>query len=346
MRPEIHSSDRVSFKRCRRRWWLSSHLGLSYESLDAQPGPLWYGTGMHFAMEDFHGHNTYGHPFNSFEAYISANLSEELPEDVDAYRDLAKATLNYYVDHWLPRRNILTTTSINGIPQVEVAFKLRMGRVDFAGTFDRIARDNQGQLWVVDYKNVKTIDRTKLELDQQISSYAWAASKLYKKEFAGVAYMQFVKKAPGYPDRLKGGGFSKNKAQATTYGIYHQALIEAFGYIPTEYEDFLTYLSESEGPDGDAYIRIDFVYRNPTSRAQEALMIRDESREMLRKNLSLYPNPTRDCVWDCQFRTVCLAMNDGSDFQGILDGGFKKREKNYWETQSWRYRLPAPAVHP
>lgn len=33
----------------------------------------------------------------------------------------------------------------------------------------------------------------------------------------------------------------------------------------------------------------------------------------------LYPTPTKDCSWDCDFLAVCPMMDDGSDWEGVLD---------------------------
>lgn len=39
----------------------------------------------------------------------------------------------------------------------------------------------------------------------------------------------------------------------------------------------------------------------------------------------LYPNPTRDCTWDCDFRDVCPLVDDGSDYAHIIDTAYEVR---------------------
>jgi hypothetical protein len=63
---------------------------------------------------------------------------------------------------------------------------------------------------------------------------------------------------------------------------------------------------------------------------------------MLNPELPLYPNPTRDCMWDCSFRSVCLAMDDGSDWQFILNSEFAVRN----EEDPWRKRIKWPDQEP
>ena len=39
--------------------------------------------------------------------------------------------------------------------------------------------------------------------------------------------------------------------------------------------------------------------------------------------LACPPNPTRDCVWDCQFFALCGMMDDGSDSEGYIEATYK-----------------------
>ena len=36
----------------------------------------------------------------------------------------------------------------------------------------------------------------------------------------------------------------------------------------------------------------------------------------------LWPNPTKDCSWDCSYRAVCPAIDDGSDWEYMLESEF------------------------
>ncbi len=353
---EIHTSDRNVFRRCRRKWeWQSElrhHLGAKN---DPEAAPLWYGTGWHFVMEDFHGYNLFGHPLDAFREYYrvyKTYMPEKMPDEADELMDLAEAMLDYYLEHWLPRRDDTKTLWIDNVPQVEVRFQVPIpgfeqpikyqGRwilLVYGGTFDRVVRDSYGRYWVVDYKSVKRFDTTKLENDPQIGAYTWASSLIYGYDFEGVIYQQFLKKVPKKPNLLKNGSFSQNKSQDTTYALYHSALKEAFGGTPKKYRPFLNFLLSGESEDGDAFIRRDFCYRNEYSRNMESMKIAMEARDMISPELAIYPNPTRDCIWDCNFRSACLAFDDGSDWEFILDDEFEYRE----EMHPWRKYLEYPA---
>lgn len=44
-------------------------------------------------------------------------------------------------------------------------------------------------------------------------------------------------------------------------------------------------------------------------------------------HLTAYPNPTKDCTWDCPFLAVCPMMDDGSDWEGFLSQEYRIRKE-------------------
>jgi hypothetical protein len=347
----IHTSDRVLFKRCRRRWNWSSPLRENLEPEGASHSALWFGSGFHFALEDYHGYNLFGHPIEAFRAYGKATDPKEIPADAAELWDLAQGMLNHYVDNWLPRRKHFKTFWINGIPQVEVPFSVRIPDTNavYEGTFDRVVVDPYKRLWVLDYKTAKQIETGKLETDPQVTAYTWAARLFYGERVQGTVWQQHLKAVPNLPVHLKGGGFSQNKNQKTTHAIYKKALKEQYGGVPTTYVDFLNLLAERETPEGDGFIHLSLIERNTASTNSEVMKIYAETRDMTNPHLPLYPNPTRDCSWDCPFRVPCIALDDGSDWQQILEEGYTK--KNYGNERlydTWRSRIqwPTPPLQP
>ena len=289
---------------------------------------------MHFAMEDFHGYQKFGSdPKEALRFFGAHTPPQDLPTDAAELYPLGKAILDYYQE-WLKHRNEYKTLWIDGVPQVEVRFELPLYEgVQFVGVFDRIVTDSMGRLFVMDYKFVKKFDTAKLALDPQVSAYCLAAESLYGQAFEGMVYMQFKKEMPQPPERLKNGTFSKNKSQATTSQFYTQALIETFGTVPAEYSDFVAYLISQESADGDSLIRRDVVRRNEHQVNAEAQKIMEESFDMTDPNVLLYPNPTRDCPWDCPFVDVCVGMDDGSDVAWMLEHNFAPKRELDWRKQ-------------
>ncbi len=339
----IHTSDRILFKRCRRKWDWSSHIRQGYQP-EQSPGPLWLGIGFHFGLEDFHGVNKYGGPVEAFKAYASAYeraFSNRLPEMYEELLNQGIDMLNYYTQ-WLKNRDPLVTYIENGVPQVERSFEIdipvkqelidRYNRVNsnkiidkvvYKGTIDRVIIDEDDRLWLLDYKTAKAFGTLHFETDTQISAYCWAASTLFNKPIAGFIYQQHKKTIPDHPKFLKTSQkYSIAKNQSTTRALYKEALLNAYISLedaPPENLNFLNYLAGCEHEDSDNFIRRDKAYRNEHQIEAEGANILLEAEDMLNPDLPIYTNPTRDCSWDCTFQEACIMKNAGADWEGELD---------------------------
>lgn len=349
----IRNSDRVLFRRCRRRWGWNSHLrGNLGPKVNAVP--LWLGSGFHFALEDFHGLKLFPTAMAAFDAYVAATYRynrRSLPLDFRDYIPIANGMLEYYSTQWLIGRDPLDTYVIDGVPQVEVNFRIDIpweaGRygydsVVYSGTIDRISIDEHGQLWVVEYKTAKQVSTMHFAMDGQISSYVWAARHLYGLPVAGVIYQQHRKDLPKEPELLGSGRFSTKKNMLTTHRHYRQALTNMYGKVsraPLANVDYLNSLDQTETPDRDIFVRRDRIYRNDHQCEAEGVKILMEIEEMLNPDLPLYPNPTRDCAFMCSFSGACVSLDDGSDFVQELEMTAQPRERNY---DSWRKYLTLP----
>lgn len=352
---EIHTSDLISFKRCRRRWnWTSPLRGNLVQGDSPAVSALWLGSGFHFALEDFHGYNRFGHPVDAFMAYINAHKYQQLPEDVDDLTELGCSMLSYYADMWLlkPGREQFNTLYLSqsepntiDIPAVEFKWAIPLPitgpngeSVHFAGTFDRVVRDAEKRIWVIDYKTAASMASGGLETDSQVSGYTYAARKLFGSDVEGVIWQQHLKKQATGPALLKNGEFSKNKAAGVPWLLYNAALIERYGKVPAEYREHMAALLEEETEYGDAFVRQTRIRRSPKSSANFEKQLLDTVEDMLNSELKVYPNPTRDCAWDCQVRTACITMDDGYDYEDVLEQNFISRP----EETDWRERIEWP----
>lgn len=351
----IRTSDRGGFKRCRRRWGWQSHLRGNLTTIEGV-SPLWFGTGIHFALEDFHGYKTYSHPRLAFEDYVRATYRQEkstgkkLPYNWPDLVVLGRGMLEYYTDTWLVARDPLKTLIWQGIPQVEVHAVVEVpfrnkwyDKVYYAVTLDRIVEGDDGFLYIVDYKTAQRIQTQFFQTDPQISAYCWIASKLYPgRQIGGFIYQQHRKDVPLPPRVLGDGTVSISRSQLTTHRHYRRALINLYGSVeaaPSETIEFLNWLNTQETPSRDRYIRRDWVYRNQHQIEAEGTKVLMELDEMLNKDLPLYPSPTRECGNMCSFNSACISMDDGSDWEWELQVGFKPKEANF---DSWRQFLPKP----
>lgn len=341
---EIHTSSRNAFRRCRRKWLLGTLLNLT--SLGDTNFHLWFGTGFHFALEDYYGYRRFKEPIDAFKAYYKSFMREQLPPEAEESIELAEGMLDHYLNYWIPQRgNEYRTFHVDGEPQVEVDFTFTLPKlseklgveVKYKGTFDRVVLDSDNNIWIQDYKTATNIDTDKLETDPQISTYKWAAESWYGQPVEGVLYTQFKKKYPEAPRVLKSGNLSVDKRQNTTYALYKKELMLRYpeGNYPKKYIDMLSALAERETPEGDDYIRQDTVYRNENQGISEYKQMCQEIEDMYLAITDdrLYKNATRNCSWDCDFKTVCIAMDDGGDYQHLIDTMYEvqsRKGREFW----------------
>ena len=369
-RIEIHTSDRNLFRRCRRKWHWQSGLGMNLVPVGQAVAALWFGSGWHFIMEDYHGYRKYPTVDHAIVAYKEAFKHSELPDDIRGLLDLMAGMAHYYTEVWLKYHpEPYQTLWIDGVPQVEVDYDVditdrlieeatrRYGNADYLlsflngrrvvyrMTFDRVVQDQFGMIYVLDYKTARQIDTNKLSNDPQVSAYYWGGAQLYGDQMGGIVWQQHFKGVPAEPEWLVSSNrFSFNKSQKTTYPVFRRAIKEKYdGKIPGIYTDVLVEFSGQQGDWGDGFIRRDILRRNQYSRWTEEQKIIAEVLDMLDPNLPLYPNPTRDCSWDCPYKDACIAMDDGSDTEFFLSTSFE-RWKGY--KQDWKRRILGPDGEP
>ena len=399
----IRTSDRRTFRRCLRKWDFQSSLRGNWQHIGTEQNiNFWFGSAIHFSMEDYHGENKFGDPRKAFWAYYQAFPADELPMGAEVHYELGMAMLSYYLT-WYKRHNDVTgfetalvdpeTHQLYNPYQVKKTDKMEYAveqsfilplstyvAVDtngnirkaffnvqdpscisftyngvecnivpicYHGTMDRIVCDKYGRYWVLDYKTAKGADTNKLDTDDQISAYLWAFEKWFGIKPYGFIYLQLTKEAVQEPKRLKNGELSVDKKQKTTYSLLKQEIINDYGTVnaaPDKLIQFLNHMASIESPEGDRFIRWDFVKRTPEQIKSTEEHIMGELHHMLWEDLYCYPSPTRDCIWDCPCRDLCLAL-DRKDETAVNEfmQNFEQRPRNEdGNLDPWRENIPWP----
>lgn len=341
---KVRTSERNNYRRCRRKWWLQSENHMNLEPITSAVH-FWLGTGFHYAMEQHYGHKkmTAEEALEAYHTHTKSSFPAEKQADLwDAYILCRGMIKNFLVWHDTMLGNFQTAVDSGGNPLVEVNLKIPMGFKDangnevlYSATIDRIVRDQSGGIWIVDYKTAKKFNTDKLAKDPQITAYYWALKKLYNINIQGMIYIQVLKALPDSPEMLKSKKLSKSKSQNTTYALYMEA-IEKNGLDVGDYTDFLQHLRGEDLGHETRYFRVDFVERNAHQLAAEEIHLVAETREMVTPGLAIYPNPTRDCMWECDFRAVCEAMDDGSDWRHMIALTSRPRQDR---ESSWREKI-------
>ncbi len=349
----LRTSDRGAFKRCRRKWSWQSPLRRNLAIKDS-PSYFWIGSGGHYALEDFHGYNYFKHPVEAFNAYVAAcKIAQQkrgygLPDDWEEQTTLAQGILENYLI-WGTNRDTYETAWFDGVPQVEITCHIPLpidpppgfDKIVYQFTLDRLVVI-EGEYWILDWKFYKQFSQADLEFDAQMSAYIWAAYASFDVPIAGGILHEFKKKIPNAPKVLATGKLSTAAAQGTTHGLYRQALIDLYGTsekAPRANLKCLNDLAMRESGDRDDFIKRAKTRRTIRQQEAEGTKILMEAQDMCNPDLPLYPNPTRDCSWECNLQDVCLMIDRDDDWEFTLEDLTVQRTQ---EAGEWRQYLKLP----
>lgn len=331
----IHTSDRITFKRCRRRWDLSSRIRQNLKP-KAPARALEFGTAIHAALEVYYDPMMWDADREIVQlATLAAfwavnkeqkaargeNISEEDKIDFKERLELGNGMLqNYFL--WAPSRDKFRPIAVEQkfeVPIFDPPIEGWWYEPVYRGRLDLLVEDEWGGYWIVDHKTTARMEDRELylEIDEQCGSYAWALQVQLGIKVQGVIYNELYKGFPQPPAMnatvRQGRRFSVNKMQDTSYELYLQTITEANEPLHL-YEDVLNFFKN----EGRQYFRRTQVHRSQEELQRLGKQIQDETLDMLSPNLRIYPNPDKfSCKW-CDYRLPCLAMNDGSDLEWII----------------------------
>jgi elongation factor P hydroxylase len=361
----ISTSDRSSFRTCRRMWDFQSHLRQSL-SPNVHKKPLWFGTGFHYVLEDFYGYKLYDSISEAIDDYKQATIKyygeENLPSSINDDISLMYDMLDHYFNSFLTDRENFKTFYVNGVPQIEVPIefeipvskelleKSKYDKVIYKIVVDRVVIDEFGNLWIVDYKTTKTFTNFEsLQINPQIGAYTWVVNSLYDLPVAGFIFEQFRKDAPKDPKILKDSSLSGDTSQLTNYKKYRHQLVHMYGNDtskwPNKLIDALNYFASQENDESDRFVKRDRIQRTPLSSKNEAIKLLMEVSDMLSEPY-IYPNPTFRCTQTCSFLNPCQDIDD--DLHKQVDHTLKNDyfAQSYSTRNEWRKYLKINSQKP
>ncbi len=342
---ELHVSDAVSFRECRRRWYFGSKTQRNLEPKTPKTA-LWLGTGIHLGLEAYGGSRARGadhaaaatNMVKSFKdwAHIEFLKIDDavlgiMPDHMVELRDaeaLGVGMLEHYAD-WVEEEDEKAGLWYQ---DVEVKFEVPLGEdIVLAGRMDGLVRV-EGALWVGENKTTISNKQSFLMLDEQAGAYLIGARELFAEEIAGVHYTFLRKKLPRLPEPLKSNkGLSQNMSIDTTYELYLGSIMEN-GFDIRDYSGILEALKAK----GNTFFRSQLVERSvrETNELKNRLLAVGLDMRDAIENRRLYPSPGISGFSRCQmcsFTPVCLAIAEEADWEHILSERYTTRPEDRLE---------------
>jgi len=285
----ISNSEIQTFKDCRRRWWLTYYRRLRPKMQDFT-GALALGSRIHEALDRY-----YSTGQDLLEAHADL-VKEDLKKLTDEYRDtsnleteaeLGRVMLEGYLE-WVEMEGIdaelemISTEEIIERPMLD-------GKVILQGKIDmRVRRKIDGARMFRDFKTVG-------------GSFSDFGSMAHMNEQVKT-YMVLEEAQNGEGERADGAIFTM--LRKVKRGAY--AKPPFYDQIEVRHNKFTlrAFIEQLEG------VLTEMV----------------DTREALdaggSHNKHVYPKPSRDCKWKCQFFAICPLFDDGSAAEAALSDAF------------------------
>lgn len=350
---EIHISDVRAYRQCRRRWWFSSRLQHNLEP-NIPYMPFFTGRCIHEALDAYYSEGI--NPLEFADEWIireveqMGTLWQQEMEKINTEIRLIKGMLHHYL-LWIEKYEGRFADDNLQFIALETDFRVPLrnekgnvsNRVFFAGRFDGVVMTkSDGKFWLWETKTAASIDSLldTLTLDEQCGAYIFAAQQLFNVDIQGVIYNIMRKKAPVLPQELQNGMLSKRKKMDTSAEIYlrvirehHDELLsnmnsdEQRAWILSSYGDMLQVLLDK----GNTFFARIPIYRTAQEVHNLSINLWHTALEMCRPTTPLYPAPSWSACNFCRFKTPCISMNAGGDWEAIVASEYRQREHPTFE---------------
>lgn len=299
----------------------ANHLSHNWHPTDEQPTPgqLYKVRGLEDILPDPDAgqfDELYELGMNMMQYYRNYAADHDAFDILVTEHDFSIPVWDYKNDTIL-RMTDLREDSPNYGKELEVHMR---GRTDALG----IWHENE-KLFVHDYKTAAKIGEDyfeKLETDEQCTNYLYAIeieANYYDLPYRGtpveeVLYTALRKKYPKPPTELKNGMFSIDREnESTTHKMLMAWIARNMPGVPLS-EKQQAYIDWLWDVGDEQFIMRRTARRNRYQIANAGFRLYQESLDMLKPDLPIYPNITNDwlCL-RCQFRAPCLMKEDSPE---------------------------------
>jgi CRISPR/Cas system-associated exonuclease Cas4 (RecB family) len=291
------NSSIQAFKRCRRKWWLQYALG--YKPREKKViGPLALGSRVHNALEAMYRDGE--DPVVAHSRILDEERVRLMEAGADISQleddgDLGRIMLEGYVE-WVTSEGLDEGLEVIGVEQ-KLTLPLYDNQVHLIGKMDLRVRTSDDSRSVLDFKTAANFsDYNLAPMFEQGPTY-WILDRTSdEKDRIDSFKLRLLRKV-------------KRTARATP-PFYEEIDIR---YNPFAMRNF--------------WSRLHGVLRDML-RAQKALDAGGDPMTIV------YPTPTRNCSWECDFVNICPMFDSGEAAQEMLDAEFVRGDAfAYYDTE-------------
>jgi hypothetical protein len=333
----VHVSGMTAFQNCERAWMYQYLLG--YQS-PQDSDPITFGNWGHYCLRLVAQGKTYAEALAATraraETLAQARGAWLNPELWDQFANLMKAH-----ELWQQHSDNLYVDSNLEYISLEQDFHMEYQGYQFGGVWDGLARHNQLQgLYLIERKFTR--DPNSLERgvkwDYQPRFYAWAVEQQLGVPVVGVIYEIIRRCDPTQVKILQNGLPSKAKGEldGTTPEFYMPLLMTKAqeaglntNTVMADYAEALRYLSLNDNPIfRRVLVAMPDGWKTNAARTMFYRAAQMEAAQAMGEDLPAKLN-RYDCHWQCPYKWVCAAQDDGADWQMLLEATFVKDKERF-----------------
>lgn len=208
--------------------------------------------------------------------------------------------------------------------EVETDFSIGSIKVHFTGHIDKLVKDKEGHILVLDHKSHKSIPGPDARYnDFQLLTYLWLLPLSGLPKADGVLWDYLRTKPPTVPELLKKGGLTRRANLDSDYDTY-MAAIQENGLNPEDYKDELARFKAEGGNRYFERVRLPapgpVLIENMVSDFKETIIqIVDAT-----KKGKFVRNMGRDCG-SCGFYQLCQMELRGHDTEFVRKSSYRQR---------------------
>lgn len=259
---------------------------------------------------------------------VMVDSGEELPSTPPkGYKSDTAVIRNEAGRMWVP---IVDPITKRPVPAVEVDGELHQPMLSARIDLITERKTPKKGLWVDDHKTATSPPSDRgLDFDDQATGYCYTVWRLTGTVPRGVVWNVLIKNEPSDPRVLKDGSLSTAKDQRTTPDLYraalkeHGLLIPGSGRIATDEHAACMEALLAKGWD-PFFRRFEVTRTEHELLSYEARLFEEYEDMWLAKEApeKRYPNPSIYLCPQCSVKTICAAMEDGSDPEGVIEAQY------------------------
>jgi hypothetical protein len=302
---KVANSEIQTMKRCKRKWWLSYYVKLRLRKEGV--GALAVGNMVHFPLEIYYSQQVRNPETFDWKTPLDGYYQQRLadpafPHDkapaMQADYELASIMLAGYFQ-WLVEEGMDSDIEvISAEREVEVFLDTILGvPVHLIAKLDtEILLKSNGWRSFMDHKSVQTVkDLPKIiEMNEQLKMYGL------------IQRLEAHQKQTGEQQFAHGGMLNQlrkvKRTAASNPPYYDRAGVNH---------------------NDEVYAT---MYRRVWGEVYDLLTLRVRLDDGADHQQVAYPTPSRDCDWDCPFKTICPRFDDGSDVGAIIAEQYEQHD--------------------